>query len=136
MTHYYKVIQNDIIIQIGSGQHPSTLFPQITEEDYNRLLGVMQNKPDDTLEQKYVLSAETENYKPIPTTHEDKVRWYFNAVNSKEMVLTDVPEEFRSEVSAMLPNNPYGIPNEEWLKIQAEAQQNYRNELAKEVSNV
>ena len=134
MTHYYKVIQNDIIIQIGSGQHPSTLFPQITEEDYNRLLGVMQNKPDDTLEQKYVLSAETENYKLIPTTHKDKVRWYFNAVNSKEMEIADVPEEFRSEVETMLPNNPYGIPNEEWLKIQAETQQAYRTQLAQEVS--
>lgn len=134
MTHYYKVISDNIITQIGSGQHPSTLFPSITEEDYNRLLEVMQNKPDDTLEQKYVLSAETESYKPIPTTHDDKVRWYFNAVNSKEMVLTDVPEEFRSEVQAMLPNNPYGIPNEQWLKIQAETQQAYRTQLAQEVS--
>lgn len=134
MTHYYKVIQNDIITQIGSGQHPSTLFPQISEEDYNRLLEVMQNKPDDTLEQKYVLSAETENYKPIPTTHEDKVRWYFNAVTSEQITIEDIPEEFRSEVSAMLPNNPYGISNEEWLKIQAETQQAYRTQLAQEVS--
>ena len=94
----------------------------------------MQSKPDDTLEQKYVLSAETENYKPIPTTREDKVRWYFNAVNSNQMAIEDVPEEFRSEVSAMLPNNPYGIPNEEWLKIQAETQQAYRTQLAQEVS--
>ena len=134
MTHYYKVITDDIITQIGSGQHPSTLFPQITEEDYNRLLEVMQNKPDDTLEQKYVLSAETENYKPIPTTHEDKVRWYFNAVTSEQITIEDVPEEFRSEVSALLPNNPYGIPNEQWLKIQAETQQACRTQLAQEVS--
>ena len=134
MTYYYKVISDNIITQIGSGQHPSTLFPQISEEDYNRLIGVMQSKPDDTLEQKYVLSAETENYKPIPTTREDKVRWYFNAVNSNQMAIEDVPEEFRSEVSAMLPNNPYGIPNEEWLKIQAETQQAYRTQLAQEVS--
>lgn len=134
MTHYYKVITDGIITQIGSGQHSSTLFPQISEEDYNRLLEVMQNKPDDTLEQKYVLSAETENYKPIPTTHEDKVRWYFNAVTSEQITIEDIPEEFRSEVSAMLPNNPYGIPNEEWLKIQAETQQAYRTQLAQEVS--
>lgn len=132
--NYYKVITDGIITQIGSGQHPSTLFPQISEEDYNRLLEVMQNKPDDTLEQKYVLSAETENYKPIPTTHEDKVRWYFNAVTSEQITIEDIPEEFRSEVSAMLPNNPYGIPNEEWLKIQAETQQAYRTQLAQEVS--
>ncbi len=132
--NYYKVITDDIITQIGSGQHPSTLFPQITEEDYNRLLGVMQSKPDDTLEQKYVLSAETETYKPIPTTHKDKVKWYFNAVSSKQTVIEDVPEEFRSEVEAVLPNNPYGIPNEEWLKIQAETQQAYRTQLAQEVS--
>lgn len=134
MTYYYKVITDGIITQIGSGQHPSTLFPQISEEDYNRLLSVMQSKPDDTLEQKYVLSAETENYKPIPTTHEDKVRWYFNAVTSEQITIEDIPEEFRSEVSAMLPNNPYGIPNEEWLKIQAETQQAYRTQLAQEVS--
>ena len=134
MTHYYKVITDGIITQIGSGQHPSTLFPSITEEDYNRLLEVMQNRPDDTLEQKYVLSAETENYKPIPTTHKDKVRWYFNAVTSEQITIEDIPEEFRSEVQAMLPNNPYGIPNEEWLKIQAETQQAYRTQLAQEVS--
>lgn len=132
--HYYKIVEDGIITQIGSGSKETTMFTPIAQEEHERLSEIMASKPDDTLEQKCVLSAETENYKPIPTTREDKVIWYFNAVNSKEMEIADVPEEFRSEVSAMLPNNPYGIPNEEWLKIQAETQQAYRTQLAQEVS--
>ena len=132
---YYKAIQDGIITQIGSGSKETTMFTPIAQEEYNSLLAKMQRKPEDTLEHKYVLDSETEEYKAVETTHEDKVSWYLKAVESEEMSLQDVPEDYRSEVEALLPNNPYGIPNEQYAAIVATEQQNYRNQLASEVSN-
>lgn len=132
--YFYKVIQDGIITQIGSGSRETKQFTPITQEEHERLGILMQSKPADTLEQKYVLDAETEAYKAVDTTHEEKVRWYLNAVKSEEMSLQDVPEDYRAEVEALLPNNPYGIPNEQYLQIVAAEQQAYRDQLAQEVS--
>lgn len=131
---FYKAIQEGIITQIGSGQKETTVFTPISQEEYNSLLAKMKSKPSDTLEQKYVLDAETGEYKAVETTHDEKVSWYLRAVESEEMSLQDVPEEYRSEVEALLPNNPYGIQNEEYIAIVAAEQQNYRNQLAQEVA--
>lgn len=132
--YFYKVIQNRIITQIGSGSKETTMFTPIAQEDYNSLLAKMQSKPEDTLEQKYVLDGETEEYKAVETTHEEKVDWYRKAVEKGNMALEEVPEEYKAEVEAKLPNNPYGIPNEKYLEIVAAEQQNYRNQLAQEVA--
>ena len=109
------------------------MFTPITQEEYNSLLSKMQSKPEDTLEHKYVLDSETEEYKAVETTHEDKVDWYRKAVEKGDMDLDDVPEEYRSEVEEKLPNNLYGIPNEEYLKIVSAEQEKYREQLAQEV---
>lgn len=132
--YFYKVIQDGIITQIGSGSRETKQFTPITQEEHERLGIMMQSKPSDTLEQKYVLDAETESYKTVETTHEDKVRWYFDAITNEEMSLQDVPEEYQSEVREQLPNNPYGIPNEQYTEIVVAEQQNYRNQLAQEVA--
>lgn len=131
--YFYKVIQDGIITQIGSGSKETKQFTPITQEEHERLGEIMTSKPEDTLEQKYVLDAETESYKAIETTHEDKVDWYRKAVEKGDMTIDDVPEEYRTEVEAKLPNNPYGIPNEEYLKIVSAEQEKYREQLAQEV---
>lgn len=131
--YFYKVIQDGIITQIGSGSKETKQFTPITQEEYNSLLAKMQSKPEDTLEQKYVLDSETEEYKAIETTHEEKVDWYRKAVESEEMAIDEVPEEYKSEVEALLPNNPYGIPNDEYIKLVSAEQEKYRNLLAQEV---
>lgn len=132
--YFYKVIQEGIITQIGSGSKETKQFTPITQEDYNSLLAKMQSKPEDTLEQKYVLDGETEEYKAIETTHEDKVDWYRKAVEKGDMTVDEVPEEYRAEVKERMPNNSYGIPNEKYIEIVAAEQQNYRNQLAQEVA--
>ena len=133
--YFYKIIEDGVITQIGSGMRETTEFISITQEEHQRLGIMMQSKPSDTLEQKYVLDAETEEYEAVETTHDYKVRWYFDAIRKEEMSLQDVPEDYRTEVEALLPNNPYGIPNEQYAAIVATEQQNYRNQLASEVSN-
>lgn len=132
--YFYKAIEDGIITQIGAGPKETTEFISITQEEHKRLGILMQSKPSDTLEQKYVLDAETEAYKAIDTTHEEKVKWYLNSVKNEEMSLKDVPEEYRTEVETLMPNNPYGIPNEQYLQIVSAEQQAYRNQLAQEVS--
>lgn len=131
--HYYKVITDGLITQIGSGSKETTMFTPITQEEYNSLIAKMQNKPEDTLEQKYVLDSETEEYKAVETTHEEKVDWYRKAVESEEMAIDEVPEEYKSEVEALLPNNSYGIPNKEYIKLVSAEQEKYREQLAQEV---
>ena len=132
--YFYKIVIDGFITQIGSGSKETTMFTPITQEDYERLGDIMLSKPEDLLEQKYVLDDETESYKAIETTHEDKVDWYMKAVERGEMTIEEVPEEFKEEIKAQLPNNPYGIPNEMYLEIVAAEQQNYRNQLAQEVA--
>ena len=59
---------------------------------------------------------------------------YAGEVIDGTIIIDDVPEDYRTEVEALLPNNPYGIPNEKYLEIVAAEQQNYRNQLAQEVA--
>ena len=100
---YYKAVNNGIITQIGSGSKPTKLYTEITEEKHAELLLKMQSKPEDTLDMKYVLKDTTEAYEGVATTHEEKVNYYFNAVQKGTMTLEEVPEEYRAEVEAKLP---------------------------------
>ena len=100
---HYKIIENNIITTIGtlSGVNDSVI--EITETEYNTLLSVMANKPVDTLEYIYRLSAETNQYEPFARTHEETVEWYVEKVVNGEMTINDVPETYREEVKAKLP---------------------------------
>lgn len=132
--YFYKVIQDGIITQIGSGSKETKQFTPITQEEHEKLGEIMTSKPEDTLEQKYVLDAETELYKTVETTYEDKVKWYLESIKSEEMTIDEVPWDFKDDVELLLPNNTYGISNEKYIEIVNTEQQNYRNQLAKEVA--
>lgn len=106
---YYKQVENGIILSIGTLKVANDRVIEITETEYNTLLSVMANKPVDTLEYIYRLSAETNQYEPLARTHEETVEWYVEKVVNGEMTINDVPETYREEVKAKLPNNDYGI---------------------------
>ena len=100
---FYKVIENNIIIMLGKSQRIPTIGVEITESEYNQLMRVIKNKPEDTLEAVYRLSAETSQYVACERTHEETVDWYVQKVSGGEMTLEEVPEEYRAEVEAKLP---------------------------------
>lgn len=106
---YYKQVENGIILSIGTLKVANDSVTEITETEYNTLLSVMANKPVDTLETVYRLSAETNQYEPFARTHEETVEWYVEKVANGEMTINDVPETYKEEVKAKLPNNDYGI---------------------------
>ena len=106
---YYKQVENGIILSIGTLEVANDSLTEITEIEYNALLSIMANKPVDTLENIYRLSAETNQYEAFTRTHEETVDWYFQKVTGGEMAIDDVPETYREEVKAKLPNNDYGI---------------------------
>ncbi len=106
---YYKQVENGIILSIGTLKVANDRVIEITETEYNTLLSVMANKPVDTLETVYRLSAETNQYEPFARTHEETVEWYVEKVVNGEMTINDVPETYKEEVKAKLPNNDYGI---------------------------
>lgn len=121
---FYKQIKNGTIALIGESPIVPYQAVQITEEKYNQLMAVIRKHPSDTLETKYYLSAETETYVGRETTHEEKVDWYAAAVLSEEMTIDDVPEEFKEEVAARLPQP----------EVAAHTLDEYADLLAKEVS--
>ncbi len=99
----YKYIENEFIPYIGKSSIVPTHGVEIDQAEYDDLMGKISEKPDDTLESVYRLSAETNQYIACPRTQDETVQWYTDKVISNEMEVADVPEDYRSEVEAMLP---------------------------------
>ena len=58
----YKKIENNIIIAIGDIKTIQEGLTEITSEEYNNILSVIQNKPEDTDTIIYKLHADTLEY--------------------------------------------------------------------------
>lgn len=106
---YYKVIENNIITKIGTLSRINDSVTEITETEYNNLLAIMKRAPKDGAEYGYHLSAETLQYEFYVKPREEAVDWYASKILNKEITINDVPETYREEVKAKLPNNDYGI---------------------------
>lgn len=100
---YYKTIQDNEITMIGNSSAVPQNATEISGEKYNQIMAVIQTHPEDTLETKYYLSAETETYVGRETTHDEKVDWYVSAVLTDQMTIDGVPSEYQEEVKAKLP---------------------------------
>ena len=103
---YYKTIQDNEITMIGNSSAVPQNATEISGEKYNQIMAVIQTHPEDTLETKYYLSAETETYVGRETTHDEKVDWYVSAVVTNQMTIDGVPSEYQEEVKAKLPSEP------------------------------
>ena len=108
---YYKLIENGIITMIGSGSAIHETQTEISAEEYETLLAVIQNKPVDTFESVYEL-RESGMYEPRERTHEEIIQWYVNVVQLGTITLEDVPTEYRAEVEAHMPISE----EEQWAK--------------------
>ena len=71
---YYKIVENNIIVSVGEINAKESFDGEITEEEYNSILSVIQNKPEDTDTIIYKLHADTLEYvaydrpeEPTPT---------------------------------------------------------------------
>ena len=70
----YKQIEDNILIAIGESKAIGEGQTEITAEEYNNILSIIQNKPEDTDTIIYKLHADTLEYvgydrpeEPIPT---------------------------------------------------------------------
>lgn len=99
----FKYVDNDIIVYLGEGDKIPANGVKLDPEKYAELSAKTKIAPKDTLEYCYRLSNETEEYIAIPRTHEETVYWYVQAVSIGTMTISEVPEEYRSEVEAKLP---------------------------------
>lgn len=106
---YFKNIEDNVINAIGISKVVYEPCYEITETEYNNLLSVMANKPVDTLEYIYRLSAETNQYEPFARTHDETVDWYVGKILNEEININDVPETYREEVKAKLPEQTYTL---------------------------
>ena len=97
----YKYIETGIIIYIGESNRIPTGGVEITPEEKSQLEAVIASKPADTLESVYRLS-ESGQYVAFTRTHEETMQWYVEQVNSGEMTLDEVPEDYKSEVEQLV----------------------------------
>ena len=58
----YKQIEDNILTMIGEVEHISENQTEITSEEYNNILSVIQNKPEDTDTIIYKLHSDTLEY--------------------------------------------------------------------------
>ena len=58
----YKQIEDNILVTIGDIKTIQEGLTEITEEEYNNILSVIQNKPEDTDTIIYELHADTLEY--------------------------------------------------------------------------
>lgn len=100
---YYKKVENNIILSIGTLEVANDSLTEITETEYNNLLSIMKKSPQDGAEYGYHLSAETLQYEFYVKPREETVDWYFQKVTNGEMTIDEVPEEYKTEVEAKLP---------------------------------
>ena len=82
---YYKTIENNILVMIGTCDSVIEPNIEITKEEYDSIIFIIQNKPEDTEDTIYVLDAESMGY---------------------------VPTERPIEPTPIEPSNPYGIEDE------------------------
>lgn len=108
---YYKLIENGIITMIGSGSAIHETQTEISQEEYNSLMEVIQDKPVDTFESVYEL-RESGMYEPRERTEEEKVDWYVQIVQAGTITLEEVPTEYRAEVESRMPVSE----EEQWAK--------------------
>ena len=59
---YYKEIEDNILIAIGKSKVIGEGQIEITAEEYNNILSIIQNKPEDTETIIYKLRADTLEY--------------------------------------------------------------------------
>lgn len=103
---FYKYIENGIIVYIGESNRIPTGGVEITSEEKSQLEAVIASKPADTLESVYRLS-ESGQYVAFARTHEETIAWYVEQVNNGEMMLDEVPYDYRAEVEVQInPTEP------------------------------
>ena len=59
---YYKQIENNILVAIGESKAIGEGQTEITSEEYNNILSIIQTKPEDTDTIIYKLHADTLEY--------------------------------------------------------------------------
>ena len=59
---YYKQIEDNILVAIGESKAIGEGQTEITAEEYNNILSIIQNKPKDTETTIYKLHADTLEY--------------------------------------------------------------------------
>lgn len=87
---YYKQIEENILVAIGESSSIAELCIEITKEEYDSIIELIQNKPKDTEETVYKLVASTMTYEPF-----------------------DAPPVIELEE----PSNPYGIDDDIYNQI-------------------
>lgn len=103
---HYKQIENGIILSIGTLEVANDSLTEITETEYNNLLAIMRNAPQDGAEYGYHLSAETLQYEFYVKPREEAVDWYVGKILNEEMTIDEIPETYKEEVEAKLPTPP------------------------------
>lgn len=89
-----KEIQNGIIMSVGETEYVHGDEIEIQDEEFKSLSKIIDNKPPDTAEEIYELSAETETYLSRERTHREKQDWYWQQYFIGAVAADDIPQEY------------------------------------------
>ena len=62
MSRFYKLIKDGVLVTIGKDELTGET---ITESEYNSIKDIIDNKPEDTETEVYILDAEKMEYKAV-----------------------------------------------------------------------
>lgn len=102
---FYKHIENGIITHIGESGIIRDPDVEISEEEYITIDQAIKDKPEDTLDLVYRMTADGQ-YEGQVRTHEETVEWYQMQV-AGGMSIEDVPEEYRAILPTPEPSEEY-----------------------------
>ena len=95
---YYKIIENGIITQLHGGSIVPEEQAEISKEEYDTILKVIRNKPEDTLEQVFELK-ESGVYEGRERTEEEIIQWYIQ----NNTPIDEIPAEYQEAVKTAKP---------------------------------
>ena len=96
----YKQIEDGILIAIGDSSAIGENQTEITQAEYDSIMDIIRNKPEDTEEFVYKLNAETLTYDEYPAPPAPETNPYDIPMETYNQIINDYSATLVEEVSS------------------------------------
>ena len=96
----YKQIEDGILTAIGDSSTIGDNQTEITQAEYDSIMDIIRNKPDDTEEVVYKLNAETLTYDEYPAPPAPETNPYGIDNDTYNQIINDYADTITQEVSS------------------------------------
>ena len=96
----YKHIEDGILTAIGESSAIGENQTEITQAEYDSIMDIIRNKPEDTEEVVYKLNAETLTYDEYPAPPAPETNPYDIPMETYNQIINDYADTITQEVSS------------------------------------